>query len=55
MAEEADHLLGMTLSHVQALIDYFPVEARLLSLEGDDVDDPIGQPLESVRGVRPGR
>lgn len=46
-AVEADHLLGMTLSHVRALLDYFPVQARLLSPEGDDVDDPIGMPLEA--------
>ena len=46
LAEQADHLLGMTYSHVLAICDYFPVQARLLSPTGDDVDDPIGQPLE---------
>jgi protein-tyrosine phosphatase len=46
LAEQADHLLGMTQGHVQAILDYFPVQARLLSPEGDDVDDPVGQPLE---------
>jgi protein-tyrosine-phosphatase len=46
LAEQANHLLGMTRGHVQAILDYFPVQARLLSPEGDDVDDPIGQPFE---------
>jgi protein-tyrosine phosphatase len=44
-AVQADYLLGMTMSHVRALTDYFPVQPRLLSPEGDDVDDPIGLPL----------
>jgi protein-tyrosine phosphatase len=46
LAEQADVLLGMTEAHVQAMRDYFGVPARLLSPSGEDVADPIGQPLE---------
>ena len=46
LAEQANHLLGMTRGHVQAILDYFSVQARLLSPDGDDVDDPVGQPFE---------
>jgi L-threonylcarbamoyladenylate synthase len=45
MAEQATHLLGMTQGHVDAIGDFFPVQARLLSPDGEDVADPIGQPL----------
>jgi protein-tyrosine-phosphatase len=45
LAAEATHLLGMTRGHVQAIEDMLGVKARLLSPEGDDVEDPIGQPF----------
>jgi L-threonylcarbamoyladenylate synthase len=46
LAEQATHVLGMTQGHVQAISDLLAVKARLLSPDGDDVDDPIGQPFE---------
>ena len=47
LANQADLLLGMTQGHVRALREALPSHpngARLLSAEGDDIDDPIGQP-----------
>ena len=41
----ADHLIGMTTGHVQAMASYFPAAAgqvRLLSPEGVDLPDPVG-------------
>jgi protein-tyrosine phosphatase len=46
LAGQADHLLAMTAGHLRAMRDYFSAPARLLSPHGDDVDDPVGQPLE---------
>jgi protein-tyrosine phosphatase len=45
LAAQADHLLAMTHSHLQALVEHFPrLAARpgLLSPDGDDIADPIG-------------
>ena len=47
LAHEADLVLGMTQGHVRALreaLPSHPTGPRLLSQEGDDIDDPIGQP-----------
>jgi L-threonylcarbamoyladenylate synthase len=44
---QADVLLGMTRGHVEPLreaLESHPVEVRPLSPDGDDIDDPIGQP-----------
>jgi protein-tyrosine phosphatase len=46
LVEQATHLLGMTQGHVSMLEAYFPGKARLLSPTGEDVVDPIGQPME---------
>jgi protein-tyrosine phosphatase len=46
LAEQADLLVGMTAGHLQAMRDYFSVQARLLSPGGEDVADPVGQPRE---------
>jgi protein-tyrosine phosphatase len=45
LANRADHLLVMTRGHARALAQQLPAGAsrpRLLSPEGEDVDDPIG-------------
>jgi protein-tyrosine-phosphatase len=47
LVEQATHLLGMTLGHVSILEAFYPGKARLLSPEGEDISDPIGQPLEA--------
>ena len=46
LAREADLLLGMTQGHVRTLRDALPsrTDVRLLSAEGEDIDDPIGRP-----------
>jgi protein-tyrosine phosphatase len=44
-AARATHLLGMTQGHVEAIAAYLGATARLLSPDGEDVADPIGQPL----------
>jgi protein-tyrosine phosphatase len=46
LAEEATHLVGMTAGHVEALREMFADKTRLLSPAGEEVDDPIGQPME---------
>jgi protein-tyrosine-phosphatase len=46
LVEQATYLLGMTQGHVSILEAYFPGKARLLSPDGEDVVDPIGQPQE---------
>jgi protein-tyrosine phosphatase len=48
LASQADHLFVMTSGHLRALTEHLrgSVRARLLSPEGVDVDDPIGQALE---------
>jgi protein-tyrosine phosphatase len=46
LAEQADLLLGMTSSHVEAIEESFSTQARLLGPGGEDVADPIGQPRE---------
>jgi protein-tyrosine phosphatase len=52
LAAQADHLLCMTQSHLQVLLSYFShlgCEPRLLSPEGADLPDPIGQEEEVYR------
>jgi protein-tyrosine-phosphatase/tRNA A37 threonylcarbamoyladenosine synthetase subunit TsaC/SUA5/YrdC len=44
LAAQADHVLAMTSGHLRAILGHVPAGvARLLSPEGDDVGDPIGQ------------
>jgi protein-tyrosine phosphatase len=52
LAAQADYLIGMTCGHVQAIAEHFPrlaVRPRLLSLEGEDIADPIGSAQEVYR------
>ena len=52
LARQADHLVGMTQGHLQVLRLYFPelgCEPRLLSPEGTDLPDPVGQEEEVYR------
>jgi protein-tyrosine-phosphatase/tRNA A37 threonylcarbamoyladenosine synthetase subunit TsaC/SUA5/YrdC len=45
LAAQADYLFGMTNGHLQTLAAYFPkrgVPPRLLSPNGEDLDDPVG-------------
>jgi protein-tyrosine phosphatase len=45
LAAQADHLVAMTQSHVQALLAHYPrlgAPPRLLSASGADLPDPIG-------------
>jgi protein-tyrosine phosphatase len=49
LVAQADYLIGMTRSHLQALEDHFHrlgSKPRLLSPVGEDLPDPIGHPLE---------
>ncbi len=49
LAAQADYLLAMTGGHLRALAGHFgrgPARLRLLSPQGDDVADPIGQTRE---------
>ena len=42
---QADHVIGMTMSHVEALEDIaagMPVKPRVLSPKGEDLPDPVG-------------
>jgi protein-tyrosine phosphatase len=46
LAARADYLIAMTQGHLHSLLDYYPalgVAPRLLSPEGEDLADPIGQ------------
>jgi tRNA threonylcarbamoyl adenosine modification protein (Sua5/YciO/YrdC/YwlC family) len=46
LAAQADHLICMTQSHLQTLVQFFPYlgcEPRLLSAAGTDLPDPVGQ------------
>jgi protein-tyrosine phosphatase len=44
LAAQADHVLVMTTGHLRALLEHVPRgTARLLSPDGEDVADPIGQ------------
>jgi len=46
LAAQADYLVAMTRGHLQALNNHFPrlgSRPRLLSPQGDDIADPIGQ------------
>ena len=46
LAAQADYLLAMMRGHVQALSNHFArlgTRPRLLSPQGDDIADPIGQ------------
>ncbi len=46
----ADHILAMTLDHLDILLDQIPEVAprtRLLDPQGDDVDDPVGADHET--------
>ena len=48
----ADHILTMTKGHWQAIVSYWPDVANrtsVVSVEGHDVSDPIGAPIEVYR------
>jgi protein-tyrosine phosphatase len=52
LVAEADHILLMTQTHCDLLLDYHPEaasRARLLHSEGEDIDDPIGAGRETYR------
>jgi protein-tyrosine phosphatase len=49
LALQADYLIAMTRGHLYSLRNYYPEVAtspRLLSPEGEDIADPIGQPRD---------
>lgn len=52
LAQQADTLVCMTNGHLESVLSYFPEiqdRARLLSSEGQDLPDPIGQTIEIYR------
>ncbi|NLI95820.1 MAG: low molecular weight protein arginine phosphatase [Synergistaceae bacterium] len=53
LVEVADHVVGMTAEHVEALLAQFPEEhSRIRALGLPDIPDPYGKSLEIYRGVR---
>jgi len=53
LAVQADYLVCMTRSHLETLVSLFPhlgCYPRLLSADGTDLPDPIGQDAEVYRG-----
>lgn len=49
LASEVDYLIAMTRNHTQTLLHYYPdlgCKPQLLSISGQDINDPIGQGME---------
>jgi len=50
LVRQADHILAMTLDHLDILLDHIPdvaPRARLLDPRGDDIPDPVGSDHET--------
>jgi L-threonylcarbamoyladenylate synthase len=52
LVRHADHIFAMTADHLEVLLDRVPdvaPRARLLDVNGDDIDDPVGSDMATYR------
>lgn len=53
LIESSDHVVGITMRHVEALLGQFPEQSsRIRRFPLPDIADPYGSSLDSYRAIR---